>query len=168
MSKASADARRRVIDAMIEAARPSKTSIETAVRRQLMSLALHPDPYAPIPTGTVDNWLVRHDAQLRAGLEILSDSMLEHERLRLSERKGAEIGTSLFGREQSDKLDARKARTEKKLRQLLRDHPSLEEDSAYRLLRLYPSRKGEAPRMGREEFHRLFLAVGSSRKKRDK
>jgi hypothetical protein len=152
MPKASDDARRRAIESIIEAARPSKTSVEAAVRRQLMSVALNPDPYAPIPTGTVDNLLARHDAQLRAQLEGLSDRMLEYKRLRLSERKGAEVGTSLFDRNQSNKSASREARVEKNLRQLLRKHPGMTEGTAYRLLRLYG-------RMTSEKFHRLFVAV---------
>jgi hypothetical protein len=49
---------------------------------------------------------------------------------------------------------------------LLATTPSITVRQAYRQLRLYAPRKGEAPRMGREEFDRRFLAAKSALEKK--
>jgi hypothetical protein len=150
MPKASAEARERCIAAMIEEA------------------CLYADPYAPILWSGPDDptWLTRRKQELRDWLEPMSDSALEHERLRLGSQLGKEIGTSLFEHEPSNKKASRVAI---RLRKLLLEHPGgISEDSAYRLLRLYPRRKGEPPLTSREEFHPVYLAETSAlEKKRD-
>jgi hypothetical protein len=142
-AKASAEARERCIAAMIEAA------------------SLYVDPYAQILALAPDDaaWLAQRELELRQRLEALSDSMLEHERLRLSTRLGEEIGASLFEHEPSDKAVLRRRSIMGKVKEELQKHPTLTAQSLYRRLRLHAPHKGGTPRMEREEFHSLFLAA---------
>jgi hypothetical protein len=95
--------------------------------------------------------------ELRERLKLASDDEVLFEGYNLGLRRTEVIGPSLFEQEQSDR---RVSRIEARIRKLLLEHPGgIPEDSAYRMLRLYARRKGEPPRMEREEFHLLYLAV---------
>jgi hypothetical protein len=109
---ASAEARQRLLYAMVEAASPY--------------LRL----YAPIAVDIGGD--PQQDQQRRNEWETFSDSRLEHERLRLSAWVGYEVGTSLLDREQSHQAVSHKggeARARRRRRWLA------ELDAEIRLLR---------------------------------
>ena len=102
-------------------------------------------------------FLARDEQEHRERLKFASDDEVLSEAFQRGLRRVEVIGPSLFEQEQSDR---RASRIKTRLWKLLLEHPGgIPEGSAYRELRLYARRKREPPRMEREEFHLLYLAV---------